>query len=231
MEFNINQLEKMDSDGSDEAAEAFEAYADSLIEQFSNSPEGEERLKDDPGMGFWAYQLMDYGYNYVGVTIVQMNLGDAKEILTDIFPRKISLDSPDDADDAIPELLAFWRFLKRQFRLPQADRIMRYLDRIGPGYKRIMNDPAKFGMAKSVFAAGRAAGFDMSDKNEVNRFMLNYNDNISSEGVGFPSLDDLETISYEEDTDSKGNKAKKAKKSVRKLKKMSRKKNRNKKKR
>lgn len=42
-----------------EGAEAlFEAFQQALLERFAQSPEGQERSKADPDMGFWAGQLM-----------------------------------------------------------------------------------------------------------------------------------------------------------------------------
>jgi hypothetical protein len=38
-----------------------------------------------------------------------------REILSEIFPRKISLASPEDVHDALPELIAFWEYLKREY--------------------------------------------------------------------------------------------------------------------
>ena len=59
-------------------------------------------------MGFWAAQLMYYGYQYEGSTIPQMTVGDVRTVVGELLPRKISLHSPEQADDAIPELTAFW---------------------------------------------------------------------------------------------------------------------------
>ena len=39
----------------------------------------------------------------------------------------------------------------------------------------MMNDPSNFGMAKSFFAMGQAAGYDMTTQAGMNAFMLAYN--------------------------------------------------------
>lgn len=36
-----------------------------------------------------------------------------EELLTDIFPRKITLSDPEVVDDALPKIIAFWNYLKR----------------------------------------------------------------------------------------------------------------------
>ena len=118
---------------------------------------------------------MDYGYQYEGQSMAEMTVGDVETIVTELFPRKISLLSPQQADDVIPELLAFWKYLDREFHLPQANAVLEFLRDVEPDFPGIMNDPANFGMAKSFFTAGRDAGFDMTTKEGANAFMLVYN--------------------------------------------------------
>lgn len=173
-EFDIHQLDDIDSYDSG-MEEACEEYQDALLERFFNSPEGQARLQEDPELGFWAAQLMYYGYSYIGVTVPQMTAGSVDEIVTELFPRKISISSPEDADDAIPELVAFWQYLKREYKLPKANSILRFLRKIEPDFKRIINDPSRFGMAKSFFTMGRAAGFDMTSQEDIDKFIQVYN--------------------------------------------------------
>ena len=178
MNFNINQLDKIEYDGSHESEEALENYQDSILEEFALSPEGKERLETDPEMGFWIAQHIYYGYGYIGVTLPQMDERDIHEIITDLFPKKISLSSPEDADEAIPELLAFWQFLRRKYKLSNADMILGFLAETESVFNAIMNDTSKFGMAKSFMTMGGKAGFDMTDQNQMNKFIQNYNENI-----------------------------------------------------
>jgi hypothetical protein len=109
MAFDIYQLDQLD----DRDDEAMEAFAEELIELFSASPEGRAHRQVASGMGFWTGRLIDYGYIYCGVTLPEMKVPDVVELLSDIFPRKITLSSPDEADDTIPELIAFWTYLER----------------------------------------------------------------------------------------------------------------------
>ncbi len=157
------------------AEAAFEQYQRALVDLFAESPEGQERLKADPDMGFWAAQLMYYAYQYEGTAIPEMTLGDVQTVVTDLFPRKISLQSPEQADDAIPELTAFWQYLKREFRLPRADAVLEFLRDVEPDFPEMMNDPSDFGMVKSFVAMGHAAGFDMTTREGLKAFMLAFN--------------------------------------------------------
>ncbi len=172
MKFDIHQLEGLEFDEFDEFDEQeFYQYLDELMELFLDSPEGKALAEKYPGPGFWAAQVIDYGYNYIGVTIPAMEIGHINELLKDIFPRKISLQSPDEAKLAIPELIAFWEFIKREFKLPNASIILSYLRKFDiDKFVEDMNDPANFGMAKSFFMQGQQAGFDMTDKEQFAAF-------------------------------------------------------------
>jgi len=118
----------------------------------------------------------------MGATIPRMTVADAKEILTELFPRKISLSSPDEADTVIPELLAFWSYLAREHLLPNAPAILGLLhEELQPEFKSMMNDPSKFGMAKSFFVTGQAAGFDMRNEEQLQKFAVLYNAGLAAE--------------------------------------------------
>ncbi len=182
MTFDIYQMDHLDPDDDLDYEYDLEDYAEELIDLFVDSPEGLETIEKYPEIGFWTYQLIDLGYNYNGVTLTQMDADDVAEMLIRLFPRKISLESPEDADEAIPELMAFWRFLKREFKLPAADHILKLLPKIEPEFKKKMNDPSNFGLAKSFFTMGQAAGFDMSDQEEMDRFVELYNSGLLNDG-------------------------------------------------
>jgi hypothetical protein len=219
MSFDISQLDRFAA-GEEQAQEALQAYQEALLELFSQSPEGQARCQVDPGMGFWAAQLIDYGYTYLGVTLPQMRVTHLRELLSEIFPRKISLVSPEDAHDALPELIAFWAYLKREYLLPAAETLLEYLRTVNPAeFKSWMTDPAKFEMAKSLLMMGQVAGFDMTDHTESRAFVNLHTNSLLTEGRGAaPSM-------FGEEGGTRKKDASKAKR-LRKLAKASRKKNR-----
>jgi hypothetical protein len=71
--------------------------------------------------------------------------------------------------------MAFWEYLEREFLLPQARAVLNLLAKIEPDFKSLMSDPSRFGMAKSFFTMGQAAGFDMTSQEGMNAFMLDCN--------------------------------------------------------
>ena len=138
----------------------------------------------------------------------------------------------------------FWKFLKREYQLSNADDILSYLHEIEPDFRDIMNDTSKFGMAKSFFMMGQKAGFDMSTQEGLDEFLLHYNANVAPQLAAeateseelFPTLPNFDWL---EDSDNESNQgfhsppsaAKKAKqKKRRNMAKASRKRNRQKRK-
>ena len=102
----------------EEAAEALEDYVADLVEEFLEAPEGKAYLGAFSEMqeyvGSWIDNLLHFGYAYdTSVTLPYMTQADVEEIVTELFPRKVSLPNLDEAEIAIPELMAFWQFLNR----------------------------------------------------------------------------------------------------------------------
>lgn len=158
-----------------------EKYRDALIGRFIDSPEVRASVGGDLELGFWAAQFIYYGWGYIGVTLPRMTVKDVEEIVTELFPLKISLPSPEDADAAIPELTLLWEYLRREYKLPQAESLLRFLQKIEPELKGLMNDPARFGMAKSFFMMGQSAGFDMTNQEDMDSFVQLYNTGLALE--------------------------------------------------
>jgi hypothetical protein len=226
MDFDIRQLEKLEA-GEDEIWDVLHDYEVALVKLFLNSPEGQAYQQANPtGNGFWAGRVIEYGFTYLGVPLTEMSDTEMAELLDEVFPRKISLAEPEQASTAIPELIAFWQFLQREFQLPEAEDVLDCLTTLPPGqFEKWMNDPSKFGMAKSFFMMGQNAGFDMTDEAQINTYMNMYNAGILAQ----PS-DPLQAIaswmsSWPEESAAPVKRSAKAKR-VRKIAKASRKRNR-----
>lgn len=219
MDHNINQLDEIEAGGSEVTADQFDEYQSHIVQAFLDSidPDGADSYS-----GFWASQLIHFGYNYVGTSLVRMQVIEVEEILTDLFPRKITLQTPSDAGDIIPELIAFWQFLEKTYHIKNSILILRYLHKIKPDFNGIMNDTSRFGMAKSMMTAGRKAGYDMTSSDDINEFIGVYNQSILDKQNNVFS--DKKNIAAKSDS----RKIKLKKKNIRKLGKLSRKKNRKK---
>jgi hypothetical protein len=175
MTFNIHQIDELDYMSDEGAEEEFNSYRDELLQLFFDSPEGIQHKEKYPDMG-WADSFMDFGFRYLGYSIPTMKVNAIEELIVEILPRKVSLRSREEALDAIPELIAFWSFIKREYNLQNANSILKYLSSCSPDqFVDSMFDPQKAGMAKSFFMSGQNAGFDMTDIKQANQYMLLYN--------------------------------------------------------
>lgn len=177
MTFDIHQR-VLNADGMPRERIAGE-YQGQLMELFVESPEGQE-LRDEGLDGGWANMMMDYGMSYLGVTPPQMTPAHLRELLFDIFPRKVSAEA-DEAPDAIRELQAFWKFVQREFQLKNAAVCLEVLDDKAVGrFKKEMSNPANFGMAKSIVMKGKARGFDMATEEGLNAWMMTYSAELAT---------------------------------------------------
>ncbi len=157
-------------------------YLDQLVQLFEQSPEGQALWNEgiEPG---WTGMMIDFGMNYLSVTPPQMSPAHLREILFDLFPRKLSA-SADEAPGIIRELQAFWQFLQREFHLENAAACLNVLDeKTARKLKQEMGNPANFGIAKSFVMMGMQRGYDMSSEEGLNEWMAIYNAEIAA-GAG-----------------------------------------------
>ncbi len=80
-------------------------YRNQLFELFVESPEGQALFDEGISPG-WADAMMDYAFGYIGVSPAQMSPDNLREVLFDLFPRKVSAE-PEEATGIIRELQAF----------------------------------------------------------------------------------------------------------------------------
>lgn len=194
MAFQWNQIDAIADE--DEALSVLETeYIPALLDALTDSPEGQAYLTIHPNeadyFGDWSGNFVYFAYAYLNVTLPKLKLQDAEVILNQLFPRKVSLPDPTEADSIIPELITLWQFLQRQYKQRNSTKILAFLHKIQPSYPATMNDPANFGIAKSFLMAGQAAGFDMTTQAGVEAFQQQYNQQIQETGApppGFPAL-------------------------------------------
>lgn len=180
MTFNIHQ-QVFNRDGRPLEKKASQ-YQEQLLQLFEQSPEG-QALRDEGIEAGWASMLIDFGMNYLSVTPSQMAPHHLREILFELFPRKVSA-AATEVPDIIRELQAFWQFLQREFHLENAAACLSMLDeKAVRKLKSEMSNPANFGIAKSFVMMGMERGFDLSSEEGINEWMANYNAEIAA-GTG-----------------------------------------------
>lgn len=202
--FDIGQV-IFDEYGESDEGEC-EEYANALTERFARSSEALPLLERDFDI-CWAQTFLHYAIRHLGMTPPQLSASDVEEVLFEIMPRKVSV-SADEAEEIVTVLRAFWEFLGREFRLPNAREI---LQRLGSGATErlhdALDDPANFGMAKSFFMAGQKAGFDMRTQQGLTAFALAYNSSLQANNRAMRgSIADAQSrrLSIFEDNDAAG---------------------------
>ena len=184
MSFDINLLDDLDDDlDYDDVEPLIENYIDDIVKQFSQSPEGQAHAVQYPEIGSWIFYLIDFGYKYEGFVLSQMTMDDMKTMMEDLLPRKVALANKSEAEDAVPELVAFWSFLEREYNFKNAKGIINYLLSVKDKFPDWMFDPARGGIAKNFFLSGIEAGFDMSSQEGMNTFKEIYNTQLDKKSL------------------------------------------------
>ncbi len=199
-------------------------YQVQLLDLFAESPEGLKLL--ETGQQFeWSNVMLDFAFNYEGVTVTLLEPEELETILLEHFPRKVSTQA-DQAPAIIKELQAFFRFLGREYKLENAQLCLEFLENKTtlPRFKKEMSNPANFGMAKSMVMEGMDQGYDMTTDEGINQWMSVYKAaNILGNLPGLPGLDGPKAASS---LTTNVNKNRQKEKARRKIAKASRRKNR-----
>lgn len=184
MTFNIRQLDKL---AYEDAEPLLEDYIHGLMDAFVESQVGQVHVEKYPEGGGWIGTFIEMGFNYLDKTPSQMTLRDAQTLMQQILPRKLVLMDATEADDAIPELMAFWEFLQNDYKLRSAGAIRKYLRSIKSEFRHWMGDESRGGFVKQFAMQGMAAGFDMTTQEGIEAFQDIYNQQLQSSSSPTPS--------------------------------------------
>lgn len=157
-----------------EYPEHVETIVDEVVRTFLASPEAAV-LPDPEEGGWWIGQFVNYAFDYGLGPPVTLLAEDIVEILGEILPRKVTIESKEDATLAIPAFRAFFEWADRVTATRDTERILELLAQLEPEFPSMMMDERRFGMAKSFLMAGRTAGFDMDTQEGLDAFTLEWN--------------------------------------------------------
>ena len=177
MDFDIRLLDTLTYN---EAEPLLEGYIVGVINQFLESDLGHAHATANPEGGYWIGTFVEMAYLYGELTLPKMTKNNVREVMESILPRKMTLMKPTDADDAIPELVAFWTFLKQQYKFRSAGAIVKYLTSIQDKFSSWMVAPSRGGIAKQFMLQGLESGFDMTSQEGLEAFQSQYNERIKS---------------------------------------------------
>jgi len=173
MPFDIHQR-VFDDETGEYLEEEAQQYQNQLVRLFKASPEGQQ-LGDEAIEASWTVPFLEFAMQYVGVTPPQMSAASLREILFELFPRKVSTES-EAAPEIIRELRLFWTFLQREFHLENAAECLKVLN--SQAERRLQKElanPANYGMAKSIVMMGAQRGFNMTTEKGIEEWIKTYN--------------------------------------------------------
>jgi hypothetical protein len=196
------RAEQRDDDGMIDEDWAVE-FEGELLARFAASAEASGL----PDAG-WTGMVLEYGRNHLGAMVGRIGAADLRELLFEIVPRKVSCE-PECAAAIVTELRAFWTWAQREFQLETAEECLAVLR---PGaeitLRRELANPANFGMAKSMVMAGIAAGYDLSTRDGLDRWM----GDVNAGRVPLPDLPALDGLRFFGSPERRGHRIRKKKK-------------------
>jgi hypothetical protein len=168
-----------------------------------------------PGDDWVAAQILDFKESYLGGGLGCWRVADLDELFLYLYPRKVVLGA-EDLPEVLPATGRFLEFLGGNGMLaPGSDplpRLLRALKRLSGPFLAEMQNPASFGMAKSLFAGMATEGVDPTDRASVDAWIRDFNarsyaerDRILSQGsspgtapvLGLAALPDDDALAAE----------------------------------
>jgi hypothetical protein len=155
--------------------EAFHQAQDELLGRFAAW--AERRVPEaDPGLVHFA---LDYKWGYGDGHLGRWITADLTDLLIGWFPRKVSV-ATDEVERVVPSLRAFLDWLAEEALLdPASDRpaaLRTTLERLAPRFLAAMDEPSRYGPAKSLVALMQSSGVDVTDQAAISGFIGRFNE-------------------------------------------------------
>ncbi len=123
-----------------------------------------------------ARLLLELMRDYLGVADpCDLGPGDLRSLLLDIYPRKVTVLSREDAVGTIPTARDLLRFMAETGRASSVVTLESELDEIEPGFPDAVMDPANWGIARSFVQEMASDGVDFGDQGAVDRWIAGHN--------------------------------------------------------
>src|SRR6266540_2923975 len=153
-----------------EDEEAFHQAHDELLDQFADWAERRAPEADPTLVSFALDYKWGYGDGHLGRWIT----ADLTDLLISWFPRKVSVFA-EEAERVAPSLRAFVDWLAEEGLLdPASDlpaALRATLERLAPSFLAAMDDPSRYGPAKTLVALMQSSGIDVTDQDAISGFI------------------------------------------------------------
>ena len=192
-ERDTNPLDDLgETEYDDDDPEAGERRAYELTGQFMASPAAlslSESMQQEAG--FIVNFLLQYAWDYEGVSAEELDESTLREVLLEIFPRKITADR-ELFKYVIPVSQVFLGWLESQGILKDAKPLIRAIADWDKEIVSRADDPKNWGMAKGFSMLAKSRGVDISDERATRQFMMEYNRQLLATKQDEPELQDDE---------------------------------------
>lgn len=169
---------ELDLDIDDDAEEA-ESVLDALLDRFGEWMVAGKR----PGAEWPVAQTLRFKADYIDGRLGCWRRGDLAEILTELFPRKVSADEANVAL-VVPTLRFFFTWMDEAGLLdPNSDALPALhaeLDRIEGDLPALTADPARAGLAKTLTTVMLEDGVDVDDPAAVHTWIDAWNASVGA---------------------------------------------------
>jgi uncharacterized protein YchJ len=149
--------------------------ATELTKRFLKSSEAAQltdELLDDAG--FIAHKVLEFAWVYAGRRPEEIDEPALEEVLTEVFPRKVTAERPL-FEKIAPVTEALLRWAESEGILADTQGLIRAVRRWADAIVAKGMDPRYWGMGKSFTMQMRADGVDIEDQEAVQRYIAEYN--------------------------------------------------------
>ncbi|RLF69731.1 MAG: hypothetical protein DRN40_06200 [Thermoplasmata archaeon] len=152
--------------------------------EFSKSEYFEELTEEEKEESeFVIMTFTEYMYTHHGLSPEEWDEEGVKECCLYTLPGKIA-EGESYFKSVVPVLSAFFAFLGKKDLLRNAIRLILTVKEIDKQIVRNARDPKNWGIAKSFVMAAKAAGVDITDEEEMRKFIEIYNmQQLAIEGI------------------------------------------------
>lgn len=149
----------------------------SWLEGFQQSAEFQQLTPKQAADAIDTVQTFkEFADNYIGIDIEDWNEYTVREVCIELLPQKMSADLSF-FENLSPILAQFFEFLRGENH--QYARLMaREVVKIAPQIVKNAKDPRHWGISKSLVMQALEESVDLSDKEQMDRFILRYNEQL-----------------------------------------------------
>lgn len=144
----------------------------------------------------WLRLVLDLAAEQLGITAASLGGSEIESLLFEAIPRSVQI-APADAARVAAECTAFFRFLRDDCGQGLAGGALEFLERrnLVADLEAAFGDTSRFGLGKSLLAAGAQAGFDVHSPEGLQSWLQQVNQKGLPAGIALhPFLDDLDSL-------------------------------------